>query len=102
MNKMTVLIFVLALSGCANDPLSVYVADKIEADAAAAVARANAIGDQAGAQCAGSLGPVLMPPVGVIDFAEQFRGLQILAQGQCAPIVASVALAVIGKAIPIP
>lgn len=96
MNKMTVLIFALALSGCATDPLPLYVAGKIEADAAAAIARSQAIGDQANVACLQYLGPLMPPPVGPLDFFAQQRGFLGALHGPCAPIAVDIATSAIG------
>ena len=89
MRTLLVVTFIVALAGCAGNPLAEKIAVQASSDNAAAASLANEIGDQAGAACYPALAPLLRsPPVGPIHAMEIYRGLQMATFGPCAPISA--------------
>ena len=92
MRMLIALMLAAALAGCAGNPLAEKIAVRAEDDAAAATARAAAIGDQAAMQCYPAFAPLLPPAAGPLDEFERFRGAQMAALGPCAPISAQALL----------
>lgn len=72
--------------------------EKVQMDAAAAVATAEAIGDVQGATCYSAIEPLFATPAaGLLSKYELFRGGSIITTGPCAPVFAGLALHILNK-----